>query len=123
MSRVPAVQRGLTALISLALIGGVFIGAAATPLTAAAAPTVKVTRVVGGLSIPWDVTWIGGLMLFDQRAGGMWSFRSGGTAQPVSMPLPPVYPHSEGGMLGIVADPNRRVERILLHLYRGCHRY
>jgi aldose sugar dehydrogenase len=67
---------------------------------------VKVTRVVGGLSIPWDVTWIGGLMLFDQRAGGIWSFRSGGTAQPVNMVLPPVYAHSESGMLGIVADPN-----------------
>jgi glucose/arabinose dehydrogenase len=107
MPRVRTVRSGLAALTtSLALIGGVLIGAAASPLAAEAAPTVKVTRVVGGLSIPWDVTWIGGLMLFDQRAGGIWSFRSGGTAQPVNMPLPPVYAHSESGMLGIVADPN-----------------
>jgi glucose/arabinose dehydrogenase len=107
MPRATAVRRGLTALTTaLALIGGVLISAAATPLAAEAAPTVKVTRVLGGLSIPWDVTWIGGLMLFDQRAGGIWSLRAGGTAQKVNMPLPPVYAHNEGGMLGIVADPN-----------------
>ena len=107
MPRATAVRRGLTALTTaLALIGGVLISAAATPLAAEAAPTVKVTRVLGGLSIPWDLTWIGGLMLFDQRAGGIWSLRAGGTAQPVNMPLPPVYAHNEGGMLGIVADPN-----------------
>lgn len=107
MPRVTAIRRGLTALTtSLTLIGGVLIGAAATPLAAEATPKVTVTRVLGGLSIPWDLTWIGGLMLFDQRAGGIWSLRSGGTAQPVNMPLPPAYLHSEGGMLGIVADPN-----------------
>jgi aldose sugar dehydrogenase len=107
MPRATAVRRGLTALTTaLALIGGVLISTAATPLAAEAAPTVKVTRIVGRLSIPWDVTWVGSLMLFDQRAGGIWSLRSGGTAQPVNMPLPPVYAHSESGMLGIVADPN-----------------
>jgi glucose/arabinose dehydrogenase len=106
MPRVTTVRRGLTALATtLALLGGVLISVA-SPLAAGAAPTVKVTRVVGSLSIPWDVTWVGGLLLFDQRAGGIWSRRPGGPAKPVQMALPPVYAHSEGGMLGIVADPN-----------------
>ena len=106
MPRAAAVRRGLTALTtSLALIGGVLISAATTPLAAQAA--VKVTRVVSGLSIPWDLTWVGGLMLFDQRAGGIWSKRGGGTPKRVDMRgMPPVYVNSEGGMLGIVADPN-----------------
>jgi glucose/arabinose dehydrogenase len=113
MPRATAVRRGLTALTTaLALIGGVLISTAASPLATAAAPKVKVTRIVGGLSIPWDLTWVGGLLLFDQRGGGVWSKRGSDVAKKVYMRgMPRVYVHSEGGMLGIVADPKAASNR------------
>ena len=82
-----------------------------TPLRAEAAPKLTltpqltVTRVVGNLSIPWDVTWVGSLMLFDQRAGSVWSKRGSAAPKKVSMPLPKVFATGEAGLLGLVADP------------------
>lgn len=77
-----------------------------TPVPAeAAAPTLAVSRVVGSLSVPWDVTWVGSVMLFDQRAGGVWSKRGSAAPKKVSMPLPKIYAEGESGMLGLVADP------------------
>lgn len=73
---------------------------------AAAAPSIHVTRLVGGLSVPWDVTWVGRTMLFDQRVAGLWS--KTGTAAPQRIrlsPNPRVFAESEAGMLGVVADP------------------
>jgi glucose/arabinose dehydrogenase len=90
---------------TLALVAGVVV-TAFSPVPAQAAPRITVTKVVSGLKIPWDLTWVGGLMLFDQRAGGVWSQRGGAPARRVRMPLPPIYARSEGGMLGMVADPN-----------------
>ena len=75
-----------------------------TPATAAV-PSVSVTPVVTGLSFPWDLTWAGDLMLFDERAGRLWSKRPGAAPQRVSLPLPPLWAKSEGGLLGLVADP------------------
>lgn len=87
--------------------------AAVVPLTGwlvptpaeAAAPRLTVTKVAGNLSIPWDVTWVGSLLLFDQRAGGIWSKRGSAAPRRVSMPLPKVAAKGEAGMLGLVADP------------------
>ncbi len=73
------------------------------PLPAAAAPTV--TPVVTGLTIPWDVTWVGSTMLFNERPGRLWSLQPGGEPQRVTLPLPPIWTGSEGGMLGMVAHP------------------
>ncbi|MBA3528128.1 MAG: PQQ-dependent sugar dehydrogenase, partial [Propionibacteriaceae bacterium] len=44
-------------------------------------------------------------MLFDERSGVLWSKR--GTAAPlrVNIALPRIYAESEGGLLGLVADP------------------
>ncbi len=77
----------------------------AAEATPAAAPALNVTPVATGLSIPWDVTWAGELMLFDERAGRLWSKRAGQPAQRVNLPLPPLFVNSEGGLLGLVADP------------------
>ena len=68
-------------------------------MRAHAAPTVRVTKVVGSLRIPWSVTWVGSTMLFDQRAGGVWSKRPGAASRRVSMPLPRIYAQGESGML------------------------
>lgn len=73
---------------------------------AGAGPTYTITPVATGLSIPWDVTWVGDLMLFDERAGRLWSKRGDATPQAVDLPLPPLFVHSEGGVLGMVADPD-----------------
>lgn len=78
--------------------------APATP-AAAAEPAYVVTPVATGLSIPWDVTWVGDLMLFDERAGRLWSKRGSAAPQAVSLPLPRIFAQSEGGLLGLVADP------------------
>lgn len=96
------VRTGLTGLVAavVALCGWIV-----PPPAEAAAPRLTVTPVVGGLSLPWDVTWIGSLLLFDQRAGGIWSKRGAAKPRPVSMALPKVYAHGESGMLGMVADP------------------
>ena len=70
--RAGTVRTALVALVSAA----VAVGSSLAPPTAeAAAPKLTVTKIAGGLSVPWDVTWVGSLMLFDQRAGGMWSKR------------------------------------------------
>ena len=81
------------------------LGWTAPPTADAAAPSLRVTRVAGNLAIPWDVTWVGSLLLFDQRAGGIWSKRGNAAPQRVSLPLPKVYAKGEAGMLGLVADP------------------
>ena len=99
---------------ALMLLAGVLVSVTASvnaPLAAEAAPTVRVTRVVGGLSNPWDVTWVGGTMLYDQRSGGLWSQRGTAAPQRIRMALPPLFARSEAGMLGIVADPNAATNR------------
>ena len=78
----------------------------AAPLPADVLPTIAVTDVVAGLSIPWDITWAGDLMLFDERGGTLWSKRGDQAAQRVTLPLPRLFVNSEGGLLGLVADPD-----------------
>lgn len=75
------------------------------PAPAAADPRVRITTVVSGLTIPWDVTWVGDVMLYDLRAGQVWSKRGSAAPRRVNIPLPRVYVNSEGGLLGMVADP------------------
>lgn len=73
---------------------------------AAAVPEYTVQLVAGGLTIPWDVTWVGEVMLVNERAGRLWSKREGRPARRVELPLPRIYHRSEGGLLGMVADPD-----------------
>jgi glucose/arabinose dehydrogenase len=100
-------------MVTLALLapGAACTAQAAVPadaptVTPAAVPGYSVSPVVTGLTIPWDVTWIGDLMLFDERPGRLWTLRSGGSPVRVNLPLPPIFASSEGGLLGMVADPN-----------------
>lgn len=66
----------------------------------------RVTTVVAGLEVPWDVAWIGTTMLYDERPGRVWSLRPGGAPVRVNLPLPPIFQGSEAGLLGLVADPH-----------------
>lgn len=94
----------LSALMGLALLAP---GTATVP--AAAAPpsgfSYSVNQVAAGLQIPWDVTWIGSMMLFDERPGRLWTLRPGGSPVRVNLPLPKIFQNSEAGLLGLVADP------------------
>ncbi len=94
-----------------ALVLGLLVPAAAPSRAEAAEPGYSVTPVVTGLAIPWDVTWIGDLMLFDERSGKVWTRRPDAAPQRVSLSLPPLLVHSEGGLLGLVADPNAVTNR------------
>ncbi len=81
---------------------------------AQAAPTISVTTVVSGLSQPWDLTWVEpDLMLYDLKAGQVWSKRGSAAPQRVAISgFPAIFNVGESGLLGIVADPasgtNRR---------------
>lgn len=89
---------------ALTLVAGTLV-ALVGPGAAAAAPRITVTRVASGLRIPWDITWVGGLMLFDQRAGSVWSKRGSAAPRRVRLPMPRIYATGESGLLGLVADP------------------
>lgn len=92
--------RALAGLSAVALL----VPSVMSTSTAVAAPKVSVQRVTAGLDIPWDVTWVGSLMLFDERSGVVWSKRGGQAPRRVQMPLS-IYAQGEAGLLGIVADP------------------
>ena len=79
---------------------------------AEAAPTLKYTTVVSGVTIPWDITWVGGVMLYDQRAGGIWSKKGSAAPRRVRIPTPTPLVASEGGLLGMVADPKAATNKI-----------
>ena len=68
--------------------------------------------MVTGLDIPWDVTWIGSTMLYNERPGRVWSLRPGGVPVRVSLPLPRIFHGSEAGLLGMVADPHAGDNRL-----------
>ena len=111
-SRIPmpapvrALRRSAGLLTVLALLAGLLVATSSSRSADAATPKLTVTRVVGGLAIPWDVTWVDSLMLFDQRAGGIWSKRGSAAPHRVSLtPNPRVFANGESGMLGMVADP------------------
>jgi glucose/arabinose dehydrogenase len=78
----------------------------------AATPTYDFTTVVSGLAIPWDVTWVGSTMLYDQRAGGLYALPSGGQAHRLRASVPAPFAESEGGLLGMVADPKAALNRL-----------
>ena len=95
----------------IALTVGAVLAAAALVAgpahVAEAKPTFKVTPVVTGLTVPWDLTWIGDMMLFDERAGRLWTKSPSAPPQRVEIDLPALWTNgSEGGLLGLVADPD-----------------
>ena len=100
------------AVAGLALALALGAGPAATP-TATAAPTVQVTTVVTGLSNPWDLTWVEpDLMLYDLKAGEVWSKRGAAAPQRVAITgFPSIFAVGESGLLGIVADPASATNR------------
>ncbi len=89
--------------LASAMLGGLLSGAPVQ--TAQAAPKPSVDVVARGLTNPWDITWVGDLMLFNERDGRVWSKRGGSAARPVRSPLTDLLAAGEGGLMGMVADP------------------
>jgi aldose sugar dehydrogenase len=109
--------KGLLSRLMFAVLIVALLPGAPTPASAATpTPTYTVAPVVTGLTIPWDITFIGDLMLFDERPGRLWTKRPGQAAQQVSLPLPPLFVNSEGGLLGLVADP----DAVNNHYFYSC---
>ncbi len=80
---------------------------------AQAVPSLQVTTVVSGLSHPWDLTWVeNDLMLYDLRAGQVWSKRGSAAPQRVTITgFPTIFAVGESGLLGLVADPASATNR------------
>ena len=89
--------------LATALLASVLIALPAP--SAEARPKLNVSILASGLSNPWDVTWVGDVLLFNERGGKVWSKRSGATRRAVSAPLSDLFVNSEGGLMGMVADP------------------
>ncbi len=105
MPRTAHAPRSLSALlIALTMAVGALVGYT-SPTPAQAAPTTTVTKVAGDLTIPWDLTWIDGLMIYGERAGRLWTRRGSADPQRLDLDLPPIYNEGEAGLLGLVADP------------------
>ena len=98
-------SRFVTPLAALGLGLALVLGGSPAP-RASAAPTISVTTVVSGLSFPWDLTWVGDLLMYDLRGGQVWSKRDGAAPKRVAISgFPSIFAQSEGGLLGLVADP------------------
>ena len=100
-----------SAISGLALVAGALVVTDDPAPAEAATPSISTTVVVGNLAVPWDLTWVGGTLLFDQRAGGVWAKRGTVAPRRVTMALPPIFHSSEAGMLGMVADPSAATNR------------
>ena len=100
------------AVLGLGLALALGAGPAATP-SASAEPSIQVTTVVSGLSNPWDLTWVEpDLMLYDLKAGQVWSKRGSAAPQRVAISgFPAIFNVGESGLLGIVADPASATNR------------
>jgi glucose/arabinose dehydrogenase len=101
----------IVALTTGALLAGAALVAGPAPV-AEAKPTFTVTKVVTGLTVPWDLTWVGDVMLFDERPGRLWTKTGSSRPKRVQIDLPSLLTESEGGLLGLVADPEAATNKL-----------
>jgi glucose/arabinose dehydrogenase len=74
---------------------------------AATYPTLRVTRVAGGLDIPWDVKPIsrGRLLITERSTKRLWLRVPGHRKQRVRFPAASVWASGETGLMGLAVDP------------------
>lgn len=104
-----------TLLTLLASLGAVAPAPAAAPPSSedrpaaerAAAPKLRVTRLVTGLDHPWDVRPIGqGRLLFTERDRATVSLWTGERVRTVRFPSGKVWVSGETGLMGLEVDPD-----------------
>ena len=81
--------------------------------TARPVPALRVTRMAGGLTLPWDVKHTGnGRLLITERASKRLLTYYRGKVRPVSFPKSSVWANGETGLMSLAPDPgfasNRR---------------
>ena len=84
-------------------------------------PELRVSTLVSGLSIPWDLDFTpDGTMLFTQKRGVLSSRGADGTVSEVEAEMGDLFAFGETGLMGIVVDPdfasNRRFYTCQGHL-------
>lgn len=94
-------------LASLNVIGaGLTLSAAPSPARAST-PSYTVSTVVSGLSVPWDLTFMGSTMMFDTRGGALYTKAGSASSRRVALSkMPKLFVGVESGMMGLVADPD-----------------
>ena len=96
-------------MVAWALVG---VGLVALPApTAQAIPSLAATTIVSGLTISWDLTWVGSRMLYTLRAGEVWS-QTGSSSGRVLDLKSQTYASGEGGLFGITGDPAAATNRV-----------
>lgn len=88
--------------------------ASGTPPRDAAFPSLHVSTLAGGLSIPWDVQLLpGGRYLISERDNRRLLLRVHGVTRPIRFPSSYVWASGETGLMSIAVDPsfssNRRI--------------
>ncbi len=81
-------------------------GAANARAAASYYPTLRVTRLAGGLDLPWDVKPLpGGGFLITERSSKRLLLRSPGHLRRVRFPAASVWASGETGLMGLAVDP------------------
>ncbi|MCW2854992.1 MAG: PQQ-dependent sugar dehydrogenase [Marmoricola sp.] len=111
MRRTGFVALLLAAVAALVVPSAPVVDAAGT--RSAAIPTLRVTRQITGLTIPWDVQVLpGGRLLVDERSGRLIVWRRG-VKHVIAFPTSTVWAAVETGLMGLAVDPsftsNRRI--------------
>lgn len=87
---------------------------AAPPIGPPSAPTLSVTSVASGLSIPWDIAWIDKTrFLLTERPGQLWlgSTTPGTPLRRVNASFADLSPVAPGGLMGLAIDPGFAANR------------
>lgn len=93
-------------IIALAAVLAGTLAVAAPAQTASATPTLRYETVVSGLSHPWDVSFVGELLLFDERGGTVWSKRGSAAAKKMTISgFPKIFAQGESGLSASVNYP------------------
>ncbi len=75
--------------------------------SSAPAPSIAISVVAEGLTIPWDVAPLpDGRLLVTERAGGFSLIDTGGSTTPVTADLSDLFASGETGLMGLTLDPS-----------------
>jgi aldose sugar dehydrogenase len=117
---------GTAILVAAAVAVGPVTAAPAVPNTdqaGAAYPTLTVTKLIGGLDIPWDVQVLpGGRLLIGERTKKRLIVWQNGSKQVLSFPAN-IWASGETGLMGLEVDPNFNANRRIYTCQGGYTAY